>query len=870
LFFAKATLLFKTKTTFHFMKPSRRDFLKTSLAGVSIAQLEPKIDLKLPDNPLPTKQLYNNQTLSLSPAQWIWLPSQRTLANSIIQFRLDFELPASVKSGEGYILADSRYKLFINGQRQQFGPAPADPRLPEADPLPIGNLKAGKNSLAVEVLYYGHGDGTWAIGKPGLIFKWDLLCENGSKVQVVSNLDVKCRVARTWKPGQFKRWYLRSFQEEFDARLYDFDWQTKALDASWLKPMLLPGSQSDKPAVSSYIRDYLYDAQGKLGDSAIRQRNIAMMSEEIKLVSKLSDQAILEWKVLPETYFEFQTPENESFTSQRINFAKQVSAQNYAFTAQKNKAYALAFEFSEQMVGFPIFEIEANEGTVVELMVHEGHNPKDPKHILLNTHYFGWTRLICKAGLNRFETFDFESARWLQLHVRNAEGEVKIQNVGMRERNYPIKNTKIKVSDPAFQKLIEAGIRTYKNSAQETVVDGMGRERQQYSGDLGHMVHAISRMGGVDIQNARFLNTWSQGITQEGFFLDTWPAYDRLVRLMERQMGLTEWGPILDHGIGFMLDCWSYYMYTGDKDSLNEIFPRLKKFFTYLQSIKTSEGLLPVENIGVPNVWIDHEAYKQQKHKQCAFNLYAVASLRNGFAKICTLFEDRKLAQKALAEADNILAKTRKKYWSETDKVFVNNLPWHIAEGEKRMCDRSLATAIIHDLVSKNDQTNFVNILVEVKPNLGISYPANAIWRYWALAKGGRIETILQDFRTKWMAMNSVKENNTLGEAWQQEHNTWAQWSHAPLSPIFIVYDGVAGIKPTAPNYATFEIQPQMADLTFLEIENQTQHGAIYLRQEKVGEKWKVKITFPAILKGNYRFKGKNVVLSGGMEEFEV
>jgi len=41
---------------------------------------------------------------------------------------------------------------------------------------------------------------------------------------------------------------------------------------------------------------------------------------------------------------------------------------------------------------------------------------------LLNTHFDSWTRFICRDGLNHFETFDYESLRWVQLHIHNAKG----------------------------------------------------------------------------------------------------------------------------------------------------------------------------------------------------------------------------------------------------------------------------------------------------------------------------------------------------------------------------------------------------------------------------------------------------------------
>ena len=224
---------------------------------------------------------------------------------------------------------------------------------------------------------------------------------------------------------------------------------------------------------------------------------------------------------------------------------------------------ALSFVFSEQVVGWPYFTIEAPAGTTIELLVHEAHSADGPP--ILNTHFESWSRFVCREGKNRFETFDFESCRWLQLHVHQCHGPVTISNVGIRRRIFPWPNGPlVHSSEPALQRLFDASINTLNNSAQENIVDGMARERQQYSGDCGHQLHAIYPTFGETRLPARYLATFSQGMTLDGYFLDCWPAYDRLARLMERQLQLTRWGPILDHGVGFNFDCYYAYLYTGD------------------------------------------------------------------------------------------------------------------------------------------------------------------------------------------------------------------------------------------------------------------------------------------------------------------
>ena len=142
----------------------------------------------------------------------------------------------------GFITADSRYLLTVNGRRVQWGPAPCDPRSLDADPIDLtALLTPGKNVLGVEVLHYGHGDGTWPAGKPGLIFHLVIEEADGRRQQIVSDPSWQVTVDRAHRPGQFKRWYLRALQEEFDARLHPAGWNTPSFepDGQWTPAMVL-------------------------------------------------------------------------------------------------------------------------------------------------------------------------------------------------------------------------------------------------------------------------------------------------------------------------------------------------------------------------------------------------------------------------------------------------------------------------------------------------------------------------------------------------------------------------------------------------------------------------------------------------------
>ena len=693
-----------------------------------------------------------------------------------------------------------------------------------------GVLVAGRNVLGVQVLYYGHGDGTWPAGKPGLLCWLEIQLPDGRKQVIVSDQQWQAHYARAWRPGQFKRWYLRALQEDFDARQYPHDWQRGdfAPQRDWVPAMVLDGPP-DKPSLATTYPDYAMDVGATRSGVDLRPRCIPLMRENWQPAKRLAEGLWLQWRRPAEEYFELGVP--DAFAVERAAAAPETAPGVWELELDGSRAAALTFEFAEQIVGWPAFTIEAPSGTVVELMTHEAHAVGGPP--LLNTHFDAWSRFTCRDGENRFEAFDFESLRWLQLHIRNASGRVRIREVGVRRRQFPWPNEPhVRVSEPALQRLVNASINTLHNSAQETVVDGMGRERQQYSGDGGHQLHAIYLAFGETRLPARFVRTFSQGMTLDGYFLDCWPAYDRLARLMERQLGLTSWGPLLDHGVGFNFDCFYYYQYTGDLKPPAEAYPRLLRFAEYLQSIQGADGLLPVENLGVPAVWIDHQAYRQQRHKQCAFNLYAAAMLEHALPALCRAFDDQPNAVAAHRFGAALRQAAVATFWSPKYRLFINNLPWLTEEKEVRTCDRSLATAILFDQCPDQQTAQVTATLATAPPSMGESYPCNAGWRYWALAKAGRVDVVLNTLRERWATMPSVLLGNTLQEDWTVQPDSGSQWSHCAVVPLYILFMSVAGLTPLEPGVKRVEVRPQLGDLGSLELTAHTVQGPIRFQSQ--------------------------------------
>lgn len=783
---------------------------------------------------------YHARCMDLSPARWIWFPGKRTLQNTFILFRREIELTSAPKRAAGWITADSRYRLTINGKRIQWGPAPCDPRWQDVDPIDLtSHLVTGKNVIGIEVLYYGVGDGTWPMGSPGMIFKLDIDAGD-EKLAVVSDDSWQALLDRAHRPGMYKRWFLRALQEEFDARLYPFGWDTPQFvqDERWLKARVLPG-RADRSSLLAGGPEYVLGVARVGQEFVLREREIPFMTETIVPAKRLAESGTVTWKRDPLDWFESRVPDSFEIDPTPVHSAQGA----LPATTEPRRAVFVTFEWEEQIVGWPIVVIDAPEGTIVELMVQEAHDPT--KTHWLDSQYFAWSRFICREGENRMEPFDFESLRWLQVHVRGASRPVTIKEVAVRRRIFPWPNeAHVKFhDDPDLQRLFDAAVNTLNNCAQETCVDGMARERQQYSGDGGHQLRAIRKTFGETRLPRRFLRTFSEGQHPDGYFMDCWPAFDRLARLMQRFMGTSDWGPLLDHGVGFVFDCWLHYLDTGDLDALREAYPRLRRFVNYLYEIaRRGDGMVPVEHLKIPAVWIDHDAYQQRRHVTCAFNLYVAAMFRYALAPIADALGDQTYVQAMRRRSDVVLSDTVRKFWDKHRNLFVINKPWLHEENGPRFCDRSLATAILFDQLPV-DTGEAVRMLADSPKEMGLSYPANAGWRYSALINGGRADVVWDDFRKRWATMQSVKLNNTIQESWDVESDSDSQWSHCAVVPLYVLFEDLIGLRPVTPGYATYEIRPRLAEASAFEATAHTPVGPVRVKTSPTADGCEVRVT---------------------------
>jgi alpha-L-rhamnosidase len=166
-------------------------------------------------------------------AEWIWNGGEESPRNEWWCFRKTFEVrDGRWDEAQIALTADSRYVLYVNGERVGRGPVRSWPFEQSYDVHDIGHLlRAGRpNTIAVLVLHFGVS--TFYYLRGGLLAQLDLR-EGGEAPQTVVT-DTSWKTARYLSQDSCspRMSCQHAFAERIDARAFDAGWTEPSFDAS--------------------------------------------------------------------------------------------------------------------------------------------------------------------------------------------------------------------------------------------------------------------------------------------------------------------------------------------------------------------------------------------------------------------------------------------------------------------------------------------------------------------------------------------------------------------------------------------------------------------------------------------------------------
>ena len=166
-------------------------------------------------------------------AQWLWASGEASPRNAWRCFRKTFAVAEiGWDSARLSITADSRYVLYLNGERLGRGSARSWPFEQSYDSYEVAHLlKPGEmNVLAVLVLHYGVSTFQYLRGRGGLLAQLELTNGEETVATVATNSSWKT-TSHTGHDSRSPRMSVQlGFAERVDARQWDDDWLVQDFD----------------------------------------------------------------------------------------------------------------------------------------------------------------------------------------------------------------------------------------------------------------------------------------------------------------------------------------------------------------------------------------------------------------------------------------------------------------------------------------------------------------------------------------------------------------------------------------------------------------------------------------------------------------
>jgi hypothetical protein len=431
---------------------------------------------------------------------------------------------------------------------------------------------------------------------------------------------------------------------------------------------------------------------------------------------------------------------------------------------------------------------------------------------------------------------EFETPAWMSGHavIYEIPENVRILGLQYRESGFDTELTGSFQSDNEFlNKLWEKCERTLYINMRDTFFDCPDRERAAWWGDiviqLAQVFHTYDTQSHSLIRKCMYnLANWQR---PSKTFFSPIPAGNWDKELPQQMLA-----SIGQYGF------WTYYLYTGDKKAITDLYPNVVAYLSIWQT--DADGLIvhrSGENGWDWADWGDHVDIRMLDQAWFCLALEGAARMADELGKPDEAAGFRK-QREALITAANT------KFW--------NGSAYHDPAYKGPTDDRAQGMAVVSGIADRNKFPAIKTVLA----NTNHASPYIEKYILESLYLMGEPEAAFERLQRRYKEMVE-SETSTLWELFTRDGTLNHAWTGGPLT---LMNQYMAGITPTSPAFATYQVKPQPGDLQRVNISIPTVKGDLKAAILRKAGRFNFKLIAPAGTQGTIHLPVKGPITLNG------
>lgn len=386
------------------------------------------------------------------------------------------------------------------------------------------------------------------------------------------------------------------------------------------------------------------------------------------------------------------------------------------------------------------------------------------------------------------------------VHIRYDAG-INIDSVSMLYEFMPeTRRGQFRCSDEELNKIWDVSAYTLHLNTREFFIDGIKRDRWIWSGDA-----------------------YQSFLMNYYLFFDS-PAVSRtLMALRGKDPVSSHINTIMDYTFYWFLGIYDYYLYTGDQTFIRQFYPRMQSLIDFCLQRRNANGML--EGLAGDWVFIDW-ADGLSKQGEVSFEQLLFCRSLETMALCANLMNDDKGAAQYKELAGELRSKLFRNYWNEEKQALVHSR----VNGQPTSYVTRYANmfAIFFDYLNESQKQGVKQHVLLNDSVQQITTPYMRFYELEALCAMGEQRYVLKAMKDYWGGMlrlgaTSFWEKYDPKEKGAEHYAMYGRpfgrsLCHAwGASPIYLLGKYYLGVRPTAPGYQTYLVEPVLGGLQWME-----------------------------------------------------